>query len=79
MISTLWSFLKGPTLHNTLQPISNTGRKTVKEKGIKMCHDLYQYINALPRISQSFADEIGADGYSKNAPDAVKRIRQFVG
>ena len=30
-------------------------------------------------ITQSFADEIGADGYSKDAADAVKLVQRLMG
>ena len=56
------------------------GMKTVIEKleeaGIR---DRVKVMIGGSPISQKFADEIGADGYSANAPEAVKLAKRLVG
>jgi 5-methyltetrahydrofolate--homocysteine methyltransferase len=44
-----------------------------KEEGLKA-----QIIIGGAVITQSFADEIGADGYSKDAQDAVKLVKRLL-
>lgn len=48
----------------------------LKEKGIR---DQFKVMVGGGPISQSFSDKIGADGYSKNAADAVKLARKLTG
>lgn len=49
--------------------------KILKEEGIR---DQYKVIVGGGPISQNFADQIGADGYSRNATEAVKLVRRLV-
>jgi len=48
----------------------------LKKKGIR---DRFKVVVGGGPISQSFADKIGADGYSKNAANAVRLCQKFVG
>lgn len=48
----------------------------LKERGIR---DQFKVMVGGGPISQSFSDKIGADGYSKNAADAVKLARKLTG
>ncbi|MBQ9896991.1 MAG: cobalamin-dependent protein, partial [Synergistaceae bacterium] len=48
----------------------------LKQEGIK---DQIKVIVGGGPISQSFADKIGADGYSVNAAEAVKLVDRLVG
>lgn len=48
----------------------------LKDRGIK---DQFKVAVGGGPISQAFADKIGADGYSKNAADAVRLCRTLVG
>ena len=48
----------------------------LKEKGIR---NQFKVMVGGGPISQSFSDKIGADGYSKNAADAVKLARKLTG
>ncbi|HEX9062753.1 MAG TPA: cobalamin-binding protein, partial [Clostridia bacterium] len=41
--------------------------------------DSYKVIIGGGPISQSFADRIGADGYSVNAAEAVRLVKRLVG
>jgi corrinoid protein of di/trimethylamine methyltransferase len=50
--------------------------KMLKERNIKQSHLVA--VGGGP-ISQAFADKIGADGYSKNAAEAVKMCQRLVG
>lgn len=65
---------------STLMTTTMFGMKTVidmlEEKGIR--NQFKIMIGGSP-ISQKFADEIGADGYSANAVEAVKLAKRLVG
>ncbi|MFT3951935.1 MAG: corrinoid protein [Oscillospiraceae bacterium] len=50
--------------------------KTLNERNIR---GAYKVIIGGGPISQSYADKIGADGYSKNAAEAVKLAKKLVG
>ena len=54
-----------PSMENTIRAVKKAGLAT---KTI---------IGGAP-ITQAFADQIGADGFSSDAPGAVKLVRQFV-
>ena len=64
----------------TLMTTTMGGMQTVieklKEQGMR--ERVKVMIGGSP-ISQKFADEIGADGYSANAPEAVKLAKKLVG
>ena len=49
--------------------------RLLKEQGIR--DDVKVIVGGGP-ISQSFADKIGADGYSSNAPDAVRLVKRLL-
>lgn len=49
--------------------------KLLKEAGIR---DSVKVIVGGGPISQSFANQIGADGYSSNAPDAVRLVKRLL-
>lgn len=49
--------------------------RLLKEAGIR---DSVKVIIGGGPISQSFADQIGADGYSSNAPDAVRLVKRLL-
>lgn len=65
---------------STLMTTTMDGMKTVieklKEKGIR---DRYKVMIGGGPISQKFADEIGADGYTPDAASAVKKMKELKG
>ena len=65
---------------STLMTTTMIGMKTVidklKERGIR---DQFKIIVGGSPISQKYADEIGADGYSVNAVEAVKLAKRLMG
>lgn len=65
---------------STLMTTTMVGMKTVIEKlnaaGIR---DRVKVMVGGSPISQRFADQIGADGYSTNAVEAVKRAKELLG
>ena len=65
---------------STLMTTTMIGMKTVidklKERGIR---DQFKIMVGGSPISQKYADEIGADGYSVNAVEAVKLAKRLVG
>lgn len=65
---------------STLMTTTMGGMKTVidmlKERGIR---DQFKVIIGGSPISQKYAEEIGADGYSKNAVEAVKVAKKLLG
>ena len=65
---------------STLMTTTMGGMKTVieklKEKGIR---DRYKVMIGGGPISQKFADEIGADGYTPDAASAVKKMKELKG
>jgi len=60
-------------LLTTTMPAMETTVKAVKEAGMTV----KTIIGGAP-VTQAFADQIGADGYSADAPGAVKLIKQMV-
>jgi corrinoid protein of di/trimethylamine methyltransferase len=60
-------------LLTTTMPAMETTVKAVKEAGLAT----RTIIGGAP-VTQAFADQIGADGYSDDAPGAVKLIKQLV-
>jgi corrinoid protein of di/trimethylamine methyltransferase len=50
--------------------------KTLKERSIR---DNFKVIVGGGPISQSFADKIGADGYSSNAAESVRLVKKLLG
>ena len=65
---------------STLMTTTMMGMKTVidklKERGIR---DQFKIMVGGSPISQKYADEIGADGYSVNAVEAVKLAKRLMG
>lgn len=65
---------------STLMTTTMIGMKTVidklKERGIR---DQFKIMIGGSPISQKYADEIGADGYSVNAVEAVKLAKRLMG
>lgn len=65
---------------STLMTTTMIGMKTVidklKERGIR---DRFKIMVGGSPISQKYADEIGADGYSVNAVEAVKLAKRLMG
>ncbi len=65
---------------STLMTTTMDGMKTVidklKEKNIR---DKYKVLIGGGPISQSFADRIGADLYTKDASEAVRRVKEIMG
>jgi 5-methyltetrahydrofolate--homocysteine methyltransferase len=61
-------------LLTTTMPSMETTVKAVKEAGMSV----KTIIGGAP-VTQAFADQIGADGYSADAPGAVKLVKQLVG
>ena len=65
---------------STLMTTTMIGMKTVidklKERGIR---DQFKILVGGSPISQKYADEIGADGYSVNAVEAVKLAKRLMG
>ena len=65
---------------STLMTTTMIGMKTVidklKERGIR---DQFEIMVGGSPISQKYADEIGADGYSVNAVEAVKLAKRLMG
>jgi 5-methyltetrahydrofolate--homocysteine methyltransferase len=61
-------------LLTTTMPSMETTVKAVKEAGMTV----KTIIGGAP-VTQAFADQIGADGYSADAPGAVKLVKQLVG
>ena len=65
---------------STLMTTTMIGMKTVidklKERGIR---DQFKIMVGGSPISQKYADEIGADGYSVNAVEAVKLAKRLMG
>lgn len=64
------------TLMTTTMDAMEDVIKMLDEKGIR---DRFKVMVGGGPISQSFADKIGADGYSKNAAEAVKLAQRLVG
>jgi corrinoid protein of di/trimethylamine methyltransferase len=60
-------------LLTTTMPVMKTTVNAVKEAGMKV----KTIIGGAP-VTQAFADQIGADGYSADAPGAVKLVKQLV-
>ena len=60
-------------LLTTTMPAMQTTVKAVKEAGMAT----RTIIGGAP-VTQAFADQIGADGYSADAPGAVKLVKQLV-
>ena len=60
-------------LLTTTMPAMETTVKAVKEAGMSV----KTIVGGAP-VTQSFADQIGADGYSADAPGAVKLVKQIV-
>jgi 5-methyltetrahydrofolate--homocysteine methyltransferase len=60
-------------LLTTTMPAMETTVKAVKEAGMAV----KTIIGGAP-VTQAFADQIGADGYSADAPGAVKLVKQLV-
>jgi 5-methyltetrahydrofolate--homocysteine methyltransferase len=60
-------------LLTTTMPSMETTVKAVKEAGMSV----KTIIGGAP-VTQAFADQIGADGYSADAPGAVKLVKQLV-
>ena len=60
-------------LLTTTMPAMETTVKAVKEAGMSV----KTIIGGAP-VTQAFADQIGADGYSADAPGAVKLVKQLV-
>ena len=60
-------------LLTTTMPSMETTIKAVKEAGMAV----KTIIGGAP-VTQAFADQIGADGYSADAPGAVKLVKQLV-
>jgi corrinoid protein of di/trimethylamine methyltransferase len=63
-------------LLTTTMPEMQNVIKVFKERGIR--EQVKIVIGGAP-ISQKFADEIGADGYGKDAAEAVRLVRDLVG
>ena len=65
---------------STLMTTTMVGMKTVieklKERGVR---DQFKIMVGGSPISQRYADEIGADGYSVNAVEAVKLVKSLMG
>ncbi len=61
-------------LLTTTMPAMESTVKAVKEAGMST-----QTIIGGAPVTQAFADQIGADGYSADAPGAVKLIKELVG
>ena len=61
-------------LLTTTMPAMQTTVTAVKEAGMAV----KTIIGGAP-VTQAFADQIGADGYSADAPGAVKLVKQLVG
>ena len=64
------------TLMTTTMAVMKDVVELLEEKGVRK---EFKVIVGGGPISQSFADKIGADGYSKNATDAVRLARDLVG
>ncbi len=64
------SSLMTTTMHGMKDVIEELGRRSLKKMPFVM-------IGGAP-VSESFANEIGAHGYSANAPDAVKLAKSFM-
>jgi methanogenic corrinoid protein MtbC1 len=62
------------TLMTTTMPGMKTIIDMLEERGIR---DNFRVMIGGSPISQKFADEIGADGYSKNAVEAVKLAQRL--
>jgi 5-methyltetrahydrofolate--homocysteine methyltransferase len=60
-------------LLTTTMPAMQTTVKAVKEAGMTV----KTIIGGAP-VTQAFADQIGADGYSADAPGAVKLVKELV-
>ena len=60
-------------LLTTTMPAMETTVKAVKEAGIST----RTIIGGAP-VTQAFADQIGADGYSADAPGAVKLVKEMI-
>ena len=60
-------------LLTTTMPSMESTVKAVKEAGMTT----RTIIGGAP-VTQAFADQIGADGYSADAPGAVKMVKQLV-
>jgi 5-methyltetrahydrofolate--homocysteine methyltransferase len=60
-------------LLTTTMPSMQSTVKAVKEAGMRT-----QTIIGGAPVTQAFADQIGADGYSADAPGAVKLVKQLV-
>jgi 5-methyltetrahydrofolate--homocysteine methyltransferase len=61
-------------LLTTTMPTMEATVAALKEKGLA----IKTMVGGAP-LTQAYADKIGADGYSKDAPGAVKLVRQFLG
>ena len=65
---------------STLMTTTMSGMKNVveflEEKGVR---DKFKVMVGGGPISQSFSDKIGADGYARNAAEAVRLARELVG
>lgn len=64
------------TLMTTTMDAMEEVVKILEEKGVR---DQFKVMVGGGPISKSFCDKIGADGYSKNAADAVVLAKQLVG
>lgn len=65
---------------STLMTTTMDGMKTVIDKLVeKNIRDKYKIVIGGGPISQSFAERIGADLYSKDANEAVRRIKEIIG
>ncbi len=64
------------TLMTTTMDAMEDVIKILDEKGLR---DRFKVMVGGGPISQSFSDKIGADGYSKNAAEAVKLAQKLVG
>jgi 5-methyltetrahydrofolate--homocysteine methyltransferase len=60
-------------LLTTTMPAMEQTVKAVKESGMKV----KTIIGGAP-VTQAFADQIGADGYSSDAPGAVRLVKQII-
>ncbi len=69
------TFVALSALLTTTMPSMKTTIEALKEAGIR--NDVKVIVGGAP-VSQKFADEIGADGYSDSASGAVALVRKFI-
>jgi 5-methyltetrahydrofolate--homocysteine methyltransferase len=63
-------------LLTTTMPAMSDVIEVLKEAGVR--HDVKIVVGGAP-VTQAFADEIGADGYSRDASSAVRKIKGLLG